>query len=153
MFDFKAEKVIYTKRYPSAQEEIEKAAAENPTPVTDEEVEAAYQKFLDFKNGERRYEPIPGRKEKSQRFIALAKKFSEEYEVGIDIWQTPYAIKVKLHMNCSVYPTDMTRKLAELLAMCDRLSPFTILTEPADFTLDLDFYTHRFYLSGRLVNG
>lgn len=150
---FEDEKVIYTKRYPSPRKKLEKSDAETTTPVTEGDIEAAYQKYLRIVNGERRYEPIPGRKEKSRRFIALAKEFSEEYKIGIDIRQTAYAIEVKLHMYFSVYRADMTRKFAELLTMCDRLSSSVLPIDPSDFILYLDFYTHRYYLSGELMNG
>lgn len=143
---FEDEEVIYTKRYPSPRDEIKKAVAEES--VANEGVEAAYQRFLDYMDGKRHYMPIPGRKEESQRFIALAKGFSEEYEIGVDIRQTAYAVEVRLYMDSSTYLSDMTRRFGELIAMCDRFSLRTFLTGQFDVVFHLDFYTHKHYLSG-----
>ena len=80
------EELIYSKRYPPAEEELEKFSADPTLPViTPEQGEASYRKFCARVNSEPHYEPIPDQEEKAQEFIALAKKFSEEHEVDIDI--------------------------------------------------------------------
>ena len=46
----------------------------------------------------------------------------------------------------------MTRQFAQLFNMCDNLSSFILKSEPSDFTLVLEVHTHKFYLSGIVVN-
>ena len=102
---------------------------------------------------ERTYEPIPGREEKGRRFAALARELSQIYEVGLDILRTPDSIEAALHLYCSAYSRDMTRRLAELLGMCDVCAASRPRTEPSELTLSLMLYTHRCYVSGRLISG
>ena len=103
-------------------------------------------------SGQTRYEPIPGQAEKAQEFIALAKEFSEEYEIDIDIRRSPYSVEVSLHFYCMAWSKDMTRRFARLFNMCDNLSSFILKPEPSDFTLILELDTHKFYLSDMLIN-
>ena len=147
------EELIYSKRYPPAEEELEKFSADPTMPViTPEQGEASYRKFCARVNSESRLEPIPGQKEKAREFIALAKKFSEEYEVDIDISRLPHSVNVSLHFYCAAYSKAMTRQFAQLLNMCDNLSSFILKSEPSDFTLVLEAHTHKLYLSGIAIN-
>ena len=98
------------------------------------------------------YIPIPGWENKSKCFIALAKKMSQIYELDIDIRRRSYSIEAALHLYCAAYPSEMTRQLAELVAMCDKCCSFLLVNEPSDFTLCLELYTHHYYLGGSLVN-
>lgn len=77
-------------------------------------------------------------------------ELSQIYEVGLDILRTPDSIEAALHLYCSAYSRDMTRRLAELLGMCDVCAASRPRTEPSDLTLSLMLYTHRCYVSGRL---
>ena len=70
------EELIYSKRYPSAEEELEKFSADPMPVITPEQREASYREFCARMNSEPRLEPIPGQEEKAREFIALAKKFS-----------------------------------------------------------------------------
>lgn len=88
------------------------------------------------------YQPIPERQELGQKFIAMAKELSEAYDIDIDIRQKGYFIEVNLHLYCTSYPSELTKMFARLFGMCDRFSSFILTTEPSDFTLSLDFFTH-----------
>ena len=107
--------VIYSKRYPPAEEELEKFSADTTMPViTPEQREASYREFCSLMNSEPRYEPIPGKEEKAQELMAQAKKFSEDHEVDIDISRTPYSVEVCLHLYCAAYSKGMTHQFAQL---------------------------------------
>ena len=147
------EEMIYSKRYPSAEEEFEKITADPTLPVIPpEQREASYREFCRRMNTEPQAEPIPGQEEKAREFIALAKKFSEEHEVDVDISRLPHSVNVSLHLYCSAFSKGMTRQFAQLFNMCDNLSSFTLKSEPSDFTLNLEVHTHKFYLSGIVMN-
>ena len=131
--------ILYSVRYPSAQEEGERIKVRGDRQAA----EAKLTEFLRRMREERTYEPIPGREEKGRRFAAL----------GLDILRTPDSIEAALHLYCSAYSRDMTRRLAELLGMCDVCAASRPRTEPSDLTLSLMLYTHRCYVSGRLISG
>ena len=147
------EEMIYSKRYPSAEEEFEKITANPTLPViTPEQREASHREFCRRMNTEPQAEPIPGQEEKAREFIDLAKKFSEEHEVDIDIRRSPYSVEVCLHLYCTAYSKGMTRQFAQLFNMCDNLSSFILKSEPSDFTLVLEVHTHKVYLSNVVMN-
>ena len=100
------EELIYSKRYPPAEEELEKFSADTTMPViTPEQRETSDREFCARVNSGPRLEPIPGQEEKAREFIALAKKFSEEHEVDIDISRSPHSVNVSLHFYCAIiYP-------------------------------------------------
>lgn len=145
--------LIYSKRYPPPWEEDDaeaRAAAE--TPEEREAAEKSFREFLRKIRDESVYEPIPGAEEKARQFIARAKKLSQVYELDIDIERRSYYVTVDLHLYCSSYPGRMTRDFAELFNLCDQFASFFQATEKSDFTLSLTLYTHKHYMSGRLVN-
>ena len=147
------EELIYSKRYPPAEEELEKFSADPTLPaITPEQRETSYREFCARVNSEPRLEPIPGQEEKAREFIALAKKFSEEHEADIDIRRSPYSVEVCLHLYCTAYSKGMTRQFAQLFNMCDNLSSFIPKSGPSDFTLVLEVHTHKFYLSDIVMN-
>ena len=117
--------ILYSVRYPSAQEEGERIKVRGDR-------QAAEAKLTEF-----------------------LRRMREErtYEVGLDILRTPDSIEAALHLYCSAYSRDMTRRLAELLGMCDVCAASRPRTEPSDLTLSLMLYTHRCYVSGRLISG
>ena len=150
---FFEEELIYSKRYSPAEEELEKFSADTTMPVImPEQIEASYQEFCRRMNNEPHLEPISGQEEKAQEFIALAKKFSEEYEVDIDIRRSPYSVEASLHFYCSAYSKGMTRQFAQLFNLCNNLSSFILKSEPSDFTLILKINTHKLYLSDMVMN-
>lgn len=151
---FTDETVIYSKRYAHLHEESKQPTEKGMPPSKKEttNAEASLQKFRHRVNEESIYVPKPGREKESQRFITLAKELSDLYEVDIDVIQKSYFVEVDFHLYCSTYPSDFTRRLAELFNMCDRFCSFLFESEPSDFTLSLEFYTHDFYLSGKLMN-
>ena len=147
------EELIYSKRYPPAEEELEKFSADTTMPViTPEQIEASYQEFCRRMNSEPHLEPIPGQEKKAQEFIALAKKFSEEHEVDIDIRRSPYSVEASLHFYCSACSKGMTRQFDRLFNMCDNIYSYILKSEPSDFTLILEVHTQKFYRSGILMN-
>ena len=87
------------------------------------------------------------RLEKSERFIAGAIELSQAYEIDMDIQQTSHCIKANIHLYHAAYPEELTRMLAKLISMCDKMSFFSLLDEASDFTLSLEFYTHYPYSS------
>ena len=147
------EELIYSKRYPSAEEELEKFSADPTLPViTPEQRETSYREFCARMNSEPRLEPIPCQEEKAREFIAMAKQFSKDHEVDIDIRRLPHSVNVSLHFYCAAYSKGMTRQFARLFNLCDNLSSFILKSEPSDFTLVLEVHTHKFYLSDIVMN-
>ena len=145
--------VIYSKRYPPAEEELEKFSADPTMPViTPEQREASYREFCRRMNSEPRYEPIPGQEEKAQELMARAKEFSEDHEVDIDISRSPHSVEVSLHLYCTAYSKDMTRQFAQLFHLCDNLSSHILKLEPSDYTLVFQVHTHKFYLSDIVID-
>ena len=63
------------------------------------------------------------------------------------------ASKRMVRLMLESFSGDMTRRLAELLGMCDVCAASRPRTEPSDLTLSLMLYTHRCYVSGRLISG
>ena len=120
--------------------------------ISRKEQKAAIQYFCNSMGSEPYYEPIPEREEKTQEFIALVKKFSEEYEVDIDIIRSPYSVNISLHFYCTAYSKSMTSQFAQLLSMCDSLSSVILKSEPSDFTLTLKMNTHKFYYPDAVLN-
>lgn len=150
---FFEEKLIYTKRYLSAEEEFAQIEADATLPViSPEQKEKSWQELCRRMNSELDLEPIPGREEIAQEFIALAKKFSEDHEVDMDISQLPTSVDVSLHIYCSVWSKDMTSQFAKLLKLCDNLFSFIRKSEPSDFTLVLKLDTHRSSLDDILID-
>ena len=130
-------KKVYSKRYPPAPETMEiihtqQSAEERAT------TKKSFNEFLRIDRG--------------KHFVALAIELSKKYEIDIDIWQKSYFIEVNLHLFCSSYPSELTRYIAELFTLCDRFCSFIFPQEPSDFTLSLEFDTHKYYLSGKLIN-
>lgn len=134
------EQMLYSKRYPPVQREIHQFIG-GSLPCDCKSSEEALQKFRRHME-ETVYQPIPGRQELGQKFIAMAKELSEAYDIDIDIRQKEYFIEVNLHLYCASYPGELTKMFAQLFDMCDRFSSFILTTEPSDFTLSLDFFTH-----------
>ena len=70
------EETIYSKRYPSAEAELEEFSADTTMPViTPEQRETAYQKFRSSMNSEPYYEPIPGREKKHRNLLNRQRVF------------------------------------------------------------------------------
>lgn len=136
--------MFYYKRYPSVMGKL--------AFISRTEQKAAIQYLCNSMGSEPYYEPIPEREEKTQEFIALVKKFSEEYEIDIDISRTPYSVEASLHLYCGNCNKNVTRQFVQLFSMCDNLSISVPKSEPSDFTLVLKCDTHKFYLSGMLMN-
>ena len=144
-------KKVYSKRYPPAPETMEiihtqQSAEERAT------TKKSFDEFLRRIETESTYVLIPERIDRGKHFVALAIELSQKYEIDIDIWQMSYFIEVNLHLFCSSYPSELTRYIAELLTLCDRFCSFIFPQEPSDFTLSLEFDTHKYYLSGKLIN-
>lgn len=146
------DKKIYSRRYPQGPETMD--LLHEPQP--EEEREAAKQSFNEFwrrLQKESVYVLIPERIKDARRFVALAEELSEIYGIDMDIWEKSHFIQVDLHLRCASYSAGLTRRVAELFSLCDRFHSFILPQESGDFTLSLDFYTHQYYLSGRLING
>lgn len=145
-------KKIYSRQYPPDPDIVKLLN----TPQTEEEKNSAKRSFAGFwrcMKEETVYIPMPERIKASRYFIERAKELSEVYELDMDIWEKPYFIQVDLHLRCAAYTTGLTRRVAELFSLCDQFHSFIQPQGPGDFTLSLDFYTHQYYLSGRLING
>lgn len=136
------EKVLYSRRYPSAQEAIEKLLTAGPIYVSEKSAEQSWQKLMTSME-DSNYELIPGRTEMGQEFIALAIELSEAYEIDADIRKYEHFYEVEFYMYASYYFDGCAKMLAKLLGMCDRFCTSTLKTGPADFTLSLQLMTHK----------
>lgn len=145
-------KKIFSKRYPPNRE-LEQLKNITQTEEDKASAEKSLNEFWRRMREERVYILMPERIEEGRRFVALAKELSELYEIDMDIWEKSYFIEVDLHLCCASYPPGLTRRIVELFNLCDEFSSFILPQEAGDFTLSLDFYTHKYYLSGELMNG
>lgn len=142
---------IFSKRYPLPPE-IEELIIQPQSKEEMEGAEKSLQEFWRRITEESVFVPMPERLKECRRFIELAKDLSQRYEIDMDIWEKSYFIKVDLHLRHCSFPGPFTRRFAELFNMCDKFSSSMYPGEPNGFTLSLEFYTHKYYLSGRLVN-
>ena len=94
----------------------------------------------------------PSAQEEGERIKVRGDRQAAEAKLT-EFLRTPDSIEAALHLYCSAYSRDMTRRLAELLGMCDVCAASRPRTEPSDLTLSLMLYTHRCYVSGRLISG
>ena len=103
---------------------------------------------------ERTYEPIPGREEKGRRFAALARELSQIYEVGLDILRTPDSIEAApapvLFRLFQGYDAAAGRAVGGCVMSVPPAGPER---SPVISPLSLMLYTHRCYVSGRLISG
>lgn len=89
--------------------------------------------------------------EKKEAFINLAKSLSADYEIDMQIEEYGYFVSVTMYMDCSVYTGKVKKMLTELIIMSENISFLLSSTEPRDFILSLDYFTHDHYVSGRKV--
>ena len=155
VFLLEDDKLIYSKRY--LDPALVKAMAEAPFPEErtakeEAETERSLQDFWRRMKNETHRVLMPERVEPSQQFIQLAKELAEAHEIDVDIWEKSYLIRVDLTFHTSLYPAPVARDLAKLLNMCDTFSTLVPSDHSGDLTLLLDFYTHKYYMSGRLIN-
>ena len=141
--------ILYSVRYPSAQEEGERIKVQGDRQAA----EAKLTEFLRRMREERTYEPIPGREEKGRRFAALARSCPRSMRWAWTSCGRPTPSRPPCTCTVPPIPGDMTRRLAELLGMCDVCAASRPRTEPSDLTSPLMLYTHRCYVSGRLISG
>lgn len=142
------EGVIYSKKYPkeSAEEKykelLETAEGEPEKPdLTCEEIIAKIFKDVTYKE-------LPGREEKSQRFIQQAIKISEEYELDIEIQKLDTSIIIYISFDG---PRILARELKLLIAVADNVETFSDVFD-RDITLVLQYYTKAVYRRGRCIN-
>ena len=155
VFVLEGDKLIYSKRY--LDPVLMEAMAQTPLPGerTEEEAAETQRSLANFwrrmKNETHRV-LMPERVEPSQQFIQLAKELAEAHEIDIEIWEKSYFIRVDLMFHTSLYAAPVARDLAKILNMCDAFSTLVPSDHSGDLTLLLDFYTHKYYMSGRLIN-
>lgn len=94
----------------------------------------------------------PERISMRQRFIDLAIEFSTDYEIDIEIADHFYYISVTMYLFCASIVGDPKQMISKLIGMCDRISSFTSKTDPCDFSIVLDYFTHDHYISDRKVD-
>lgn len=134
--------IIYSKRY-FHKERIAQILQRSQTEKDIEKTEKALARFKQRFQKNQVYILLPERQKKGKRFVALAKEFSQRYEVDIDIKKKPFLLEVSLHLYCATYPENMTHRLSDLLHMCDRSHAVILLSEESNYTLILDLYTHK----------
>lgn len=86
--------------------------------------------------------------EECQRFIDLAKEFSQDYKISTEIEKYDFYVSVTLDFPCGVYVGECKRRLSELMNLCDRIALFPSPDEPFLLSFTLDYYTHDCYISG-----
>lgn len=84
-------------------------------------------------------------------FIKLAKKFSDDYQIDIKITQRLYYINASLRMDYTLYFKDAIQTLTTLMEMCDRICTFPISGDTEHFRLDLEYFTHNCWVSGKKI--
>ncbi len=90
--------------------------------------------------------------QKKEAFINLAKSLSAGYEIDMKIEEYGYFVSVTMYMDCATYTGEVKKMLTELTIMSENISFFLSSTDPCDFILSLDYFTHDHYVSGRKVD-
>lgn len=132
--------VIYSKKYPKVSVEAKGERSKKPN-LTHEEIIAKI--FRDIT-----YKELPGREEKSRRFIQQAIEISEEYELDVEIQRLDISIMVYLSFDG---PNILARELRLLIAVADTVETFSNVFD-RDVTLVLQYYTKAVYRRGRCIN-
>lgn len=127
-------KVVYSRRYRHCGDDN---GADIAVPMQAKESLKNFRRRLN----EWKYVAIPEKQERSKVFLDLAKGISERLQLDIDILETACGYTANLYMDCTAYPRDMTRVLAQLIYISDGMSVFIQPDEESGFTLSLDFYT------------
>ena len=106
-----------------------------------------------IKNAELKYSyrSRPDAKEKSERFISLAKEISAEYKIDTEITQGDYSITADLFLYYAPYAAGMKRDIDRLVQMADTLSLFGNIRRPNGIVVSLDYYTHDRFLGDKKI--
>lgn len=132
--------IIYSKKYPKVSVEVKEEPLKKPN-LTPGEIIAKI--FRDIT-----YKELPGREEKSRRFIQQAIEISEEYEFDVEIQKTDISTMVYLSFDS---PNILARELKLLIAVADTVETFSNVFD-RDVTLVLQYYTKAVYRRGRCIN-
>lgn len=135
-------KRIYSKRFPAvALDELEQEISENAKTEKTASLPSS-KDFIEQLQKNRVFVLRPDKVKESQRFIALAKEFSEVYEIDMDIEEHDFFVLVDMYLYCSSYADESKQMLSTLLNMADEISFFTVKTEPSDILISLTYSTH-----------
>ena len=155
MLDMPEPKVIYSKRYPSWDDEL-KDLKDNPSGngiavMPKESLNENWKKLMarwDHMVKNSVYVLQPEKMNNLGKYINLAIKFSSDYEISIEITDHFYYTSVTLCFFCCTLGGDFISMFSELLGMSDKISSFMPKDESCDFIVILDYFTHDHYVEG-----
>lgn len=142
MYPEKPRKVIYSKRFPHQLMDGLLKDLEVPEDIPPAKALVSYSAFCDRIAKNNTYLPNPDKIAKKERFINLAVTLSENYEIDMEITDHFYLISVTMYLRCSYCTGELKSLFTELIVMCDSISSFTSHSDPCDFIISLDYYTH-----------
>ena len=131
------QEIIYEKKYPKIdyRKEFEEQAAYGGTEESEKKLSS--EEFMKGLFADIRYIPIPKRIAECERFINEAIRFSELYELNLDI--TRYDDCVRAHFSFDFF--SRMKYINHLFGMADEISFFRG-NGNCDISMELDFYTH-----------
>lgn len=143
--------IVYTKRFPISDEidELAEAAAAKKDTA---DASAACESFAEYmrRSDEKCvYVLRPDRAEFCQKFIDYAKRFSEEFEVGIDVVNNRFSYVVKLYIDFALFRGRYKEMMTCLMVAADEISIDCSGKDDCEMTVSLRCYTHDLYYDGR----
>lgn len=152
MYPEEPRKVIYSKRFPRQLMDELLKNREVPKDILPAKPSVSYKAFCDRIAKNSTYQPNPDKIAKKERFINLAVTLSESYEIDMEITDHFYFISVTMYLTCAYCTGELKSLFTELIVMCDGISSFLSHSDPCDFIISLDYYTHDHYVSGKKAN-
>ena len=140
-------KIIYSKRFPrTSLEDFLKehdVTDDFPLPIQLESPDKFFNRMIE----DSAYILNPSKAARQQRFIDLAIDLSSNFEIDMEIKDCFYYITTTMYLDCATCAGSLKSMFAELITMSDRISSFISSTDPCDFIISLDYYTHDHYVS------
>lgn len=145
-------KIIYSNRFPRTSLENfleEHDVTDNLTPpIQLESPDTFFNRMVENSV----YVLNPNKVAGQQKFIDLAIELSSDFEIDMEIKDCFYYITATMYLDCATCAGSLKSMFAALITMSDRISSFISPTDPCDFIISLDYYTHDHYVSGKKVD-
>ena len=152
MYSEKTHKVIYSKRFPRQNIDEPPKDREVPEERLPTKPLVSSRAYLNRIAKNSTYLPNPDKIANQEKFVNLAITLSETYKIDMEITDCSHYISVTMYLDCAYCTGELKALFTELIVMCDSISSFLSGSDPCDFILSLDYYTHDHYISGKMYN-
>lgn len=141
--------IIYTKRFPipdEVEDFMESKAQADSTPDAEGEASAELMRRSDENCV---YVFRPDKLEFCQQFIDYAKKFSEQFEVGIDVVSQKFSYLVRLYIDLAHFRGRYKEMMQYMMIAADEFYFDPPGEEPFDLLISFTIDTHDLYYDGK----